>query len=260
MDKHIDLKGVRLHYTDTGKPDGNPVILMHGWGCSVKTVASIAGALEDGRRIISVDLPGHGESSEPPLLPDGSPWGVYEYSELIEELAKALNLHNPSLIGHSYGGRVAIVFASRNDVEKVVLVDAAGIKPKRPLKYYLKVYSFKLMKKLAPIIYGKKKAAEKIEKRRGKAGSADYRNSSPVMRMVMSKSVNQDLRHHLPDIKAPALLIWGENDTATPLSDAKLMESLIPDAGLACFKGAGHYSFLDNPGQFRAVIRSFFSL
>lgn len=260
MDKFIDINGVKLHYTDSGDPHGAPVILMHGWGCTVSTVASIADALESGRRVINVELPGHGESSEPPMLPDGKPWGVYEYTEAIEELARRLGLERPALIGHSYGGRIAIVYASRNDVEKVVLVDAAGIKPKRPLKYYFKVYSFKLMKKVAPVIFGKKKAAEMIERKRAKSGSADYRNSSPTMRMVMSKSVNQDLRHHLPDIKAPTLLIWGEADTATPLSDAKLMERLIPDAGLVSFKGVGHYSFLDNPGQFRAVLRSFFKL
>ena len=78
-----------------------------------------------------------------------------------------------------------------------------------------------------------------------------------MMRMVMSRSVNQDLKHLMPKIKAPTLLIWGENDTATPLRDAKTMEKLIPDAGLVSFKGAGHYSFLDNPVQFRAVIQSF---
>ena len=77
------------------------------------------------------------------------------------------------------------------------------------------------------------------------------------MRAVMSKSVNQDLKYAMPAIKAPTLLIWGENDTATPLADAKIMESLIPDAGLVSFPGCGHYSFLDNPYQFAAVLRSF---
>lgn len=260
MERYLDIKGVRIHFTDTGNPSGSPVILMHGWGCDTSTVASIAAALEPGMRVINVDLPGHGKSGEPPLLPDGRPWGVYEYTEVVEELARQLGLERPSLIGHSYGGRIAIIYSSRNDVDKVVLVDAAGIKPKRPLKYYIKIYSFKFYKRIAPLIYGKKKAARKIEKKRNKAGSADYRNASPMMKMVMSRSVNQDLRHHLPSIKSPTLLIWGENDTATPLSDAKLMDRLIPDSGLVSFKGCGHYSFLDNPAQFRSVIQSFFNL
>lgn len=257
MDKYADINGVHLHYTDTGNPDGAPVVLMHGWGCEVATVASISKALEDKRRVISIDLPGHGKSGEPPLLPDGSPWGVYEYADCVESLINVLNLRRPDLIGHSYGGRLAIILGSKLPVEKIVLVDSAGIKPRRKPGYYLKIYTFKLQKKLLPLIFGKKKGASMIEKMRARRGSADYRNASPIMRMVMSKSVNQDLRHHLPQIKAPTLLVWGENDTATPITDAKLMEKLIPDAGLVSFKNAGHYSFLDNQGQFKAVVRSF---
>lgn len=257
MEHFADINGVHLHFTDTGKPDGQPVVLMHGWGCNVATVASIAAALEPTHRVINVDLPGHGSSSEPPLLPDGRPWGVFEYADCIGRLIALLGLQAPSLIGHSYGGRIAIILGSRLQLDKIVLVDSAGIKPRRKPVYYLKVYGFKTLKHLAPLFLGKKKGQAFIDRRRAKAGSADYRQSSPMMRMVMSRSVNQDLRHLLPSIKVPTLLVWGENDTATPLSDAKLMERLIPDAGLVVFKGAGHYSFLDNPGQFRAVIYAF---
>ena len=73
----------------------------------------------------------------------------------------------------------------------------------------------------------------------------------------MSRVVNEDLCHLMPEIKAPTLLIWGTNDTATPLADAKKMEKLIPGASLVAFEGAGHYSFLDRPAQFAAVLRSF---
>lgn len=256
-DCHVEIEGLRIHFTDSGPRSAPPVVLMHGWGCKASTVASIAGAISDCRRVISIDLPGHGESQEPPLLPDGKPWGVYEYARLIKNLIERLELERPALIGHSYGGRVAILLGAEMDIEKIVLVDSAGIKPRRNPKYYFKVYGFKLMKRLLPFVVGKKKGREVIERIRGKAGSADYRNSSPVMRMVMSRSVNQDLKKHLSEIKAPTLLIWGENDDATPLSDAKVMEAKIPDAGLVVFPGAGHYSFLDNPVRFRAVIRSF---
>lgn len=257
MEGFADINGVKLHYTDSENRDARPVIIMHGWGCETATVRSISAALEDKRRVISVDLPGHGKSSEPPLLPDGKPWGVYEYADTIEALADYLGLTAPALIGHSYGGRLAIIIGSRRETEKIVLVDAAGIKPKRKLKWYWKVYSFKFLKKIAPLLLGKRKAEKLIERRRNKSGSADYRNASPMMRMVMSKSVNQDLRKHLPSIKAPTLLIWGEKDNATPLRDAKIMEKEIPDAGLVSFKNAGHYSFLDEPARFKAIIRTF---
>ena len=80
------------------------------------------------------------------------------------------------------------------------------------------------------------------------------------MRAVLSKVVNEDLRGVMPRIGAPALLFWGENDTATPLRDARIMEKLIPDAGLVAVPGAGHFSFLERPALFAAVVRSFFNL
>jgi pimeloyl-ACP methyl ester carboxylesterase len=104
---------------------------------------------------------------------------------------------------------------------------------------------------------GKKRAAALIEKRRAKAGSSDYNNASPKMRAILSKCVNEDLCHLMPLIKAPTLLFWGENDTATPLTDAKRMEKLIPDAGLVTVAGAGHFSFLENPQLFERVLKSF---
>lgn len=253
MEKEIEIDGLKLHYEVTGPEDGTSVLLMHGWGCDHTTVRSIASALESGMQVINVDLPGHGLSSEPPEV-----WGVEEFTAFMEKFVSKLNLNNPVLIGHSFGGRIALLMASRRDVSKMVLVDAAGIKPKRNLKYYWKVYTFKLIKNIILLLYGKKRGSEKIEELRSRKGSADYKNSTPIMRAVMSKCVNQDLKHIMPDIKASSLLIWGENDTATPLSDAKIMERLIPDAGLVSFPGCGHYSFLDNPIGFRAVIREFF--
>lgn len=252
MEKDITVKDINLHYDVTGPEEGAPVILMHGWGCNSSTVQSIANALNSQLRVYNIDLPGHGKSQEPP-----TPWGVDDFTAQIEEFANALNIKNPTLIGHSFGGRISILMASRTPVARVVLVDAAGIKPKRPLKYYLKVYSFKTAKKVLPVILGQKRGAEIIDAWRGKGGSADYRNSSPMMRAVMSRCVNEDLKHVMPAIKAPTLLLWGEEDTATPLSDAKTMEKLIPDAGLVSWAGCGHYSFLDNPSGFRAVIQSF---
>lgn len=253
MEKDIDIDGVRVHYDECGVPDGDPVLIMHGWGCNYTTVASIANVLKDGMRVVNVDLPGHGKSQEPPEV-----WGVEDFTRLIEKFIYKLNLGSPALIGHSFGGRIALLLSSRNPIREVVLVDAAGIKPHRKLKYYIKVYSFKTAKKILPLFLGKERGQKVIDAWRGKAGSADYRNSSPMMRAVMSKCVNEDLKHVMPNIKASTLLIWGEEDTATPLSDAKTMEKLIPDAGLVSFPGCGHYSFLDNPGGFRAVLRKFF--
>lgn len=250
MEKTIQLSGLNFHYTVQG--EGAPIILMHGWGCNLTTLQSVEKVALENHKVYNVDFPGFGESQEPSEV-----WGVDEYTRLIEQLVMTENIENPILLGHSFGGRVGILYSSRNKVNKLILVDAAGVKPRHSLKYYFKVYTYKLGKKLMPLIYGKARAQQRIDAMRAKRGSSDYNNASPMMRAILSKVVNEDLKDKMPLIKAPTLLIWGENDTATPLRDAKIMERLIPNAGLVSFPGCGHYSFLDNPFQFAAVLRSF---
>ena len=250
MDKFFTYDGTRLHYTDCG--EGQTVLLLHGWGCNTETFKVIRPFLEAHFRVLTVDFAGFGQSDEPKDV-----WGVDEYTRSIEALAKSEGVEEPILIGHSFGGRVSIVYASRNRVRKVILVDAAGVKPKRSLNYYRKVYTFKLLKQLLPLLVGKTRATEIIERRRAKAGSSDYSQASPMMRAILSKVVNEDLCHLMPAIKAPTLLFWGERDTATPLADAKRMEALIPDAGLVTVAGAGHFSFLENTPLFLRVVESF---
>lgn len=250
MDKYIEIKGTKVHYTEQG--EGKPIILMHGWGCDTTTLASVERVAVATNKVYNIDFPGFGKSEEPSEV-----WDVYDYADMLAEFVEKLGIERPSLLGHSFGGRVSIIHASRHEVDKLILVDAAGVKPHRSLAYYFKVYRFKAMKRLALLALGKKKGAEFIERQRAKRGSADYRSASPKMRAIMSKVVNEDLCHLMPSIKAPTLLIWGENDTATPISDARKMEKLIPGAGLVSFPACGHYSFLDNPVQFAAVLRSF---
>ena len=250
MEKNIKINGLDFHYTVQGS--GSPIVLMHGWGCNLTTLASIEKVAAENHTVYNVDFPGFGKSEEPSEV-----WGVEKYTQLIEAFIKLENIENPILLGHSFGGRVGILYSSRNKVKKLILVDAAGVKPRRSLKYYFKVYTYKIGKRLMPLIYGKKGAQKRIEDMRAKRGSSDYNNASPMMRAILSKVVNEDLKYCMPKITAPTLLIWGENDTATPLRDAQIMEKLIPDAGLVSFPGCGHYSFLDNPFQFAAVLRSF---
>lgn len=197
------LCGVTLQYNIEG--DGYPVILMHGWGCNHTTVQSIERLLSPHFKVYNLDFPGFGGSSTPPSI-----WGVEEYTQMLEAFIKDENIEAPILIGHSFGGRVSILYASRNKTHKVILVDAAGIKPKRPLKYYLKVYSFKLWKKVLPLVIGKKQAEKTIENYRRKSGSADYNALTGIMRNIIVKVVNEDLKAVLPKIQCPVLLLWGK--------------------------------------------------
>lgn len=252
MDKSINIGSTRLFFTVEG--EGLPVILMHGWGCNHSTLTSIEQQLSRGFKVYNVDFPGFGSSDEPTSV-----WGVEEYTSLIEEFARQEHIENPILLGHSFGGRVGILFASRNKVHKLILVDAAGVKPRRSIRYYYKVYSYKAIKHALLFFLGKKRGETALNSYRAKVGSSDYSNASPMMRAILSKVVNEDLKSVMPKIACPTLLIWGANDTATPLADAKIMEKLIPDAGLVSFDGVGHYSFLENPYQFAAVLKSFLS-
>lgn len=252
-DIYIDVCDIHTHVHIAGNEGGMPLILMHGWGCNVSTVASIESVCAaNGCRVYNIDLPGFGQSSEPPTI-----WGIEEYTHHIEALTKELGIIRPILLGHSFGGRISILMSSRNDVRAVILVDAAGIRPRHSLKYYLKVYSYKFGQRMAYALLPHTKAEAVVERMRRSRGSSDYANSTPMMRSILSRCVGEDLRHVMPSIKAPTLLIWGENDTATPIRDAHIMEKSIADAGLVSFAGCGHYSFLDNPIGFRAVVASF---
>lgn len=235
--------------------EGEPILLLHGWGCSHEIFKHIQSVLATKYKVFNFDFPGFGASQEPAEV-----WGTEEYTRMVEQFVKENNLQAPALVGHSFGGRISIIYASRNKTSRVVLVDAAGIKPKRPLKYYYKVYTFKAIKWLCYTFLPKSKADAIIEKRRKGAGSADYNNASPMMRAILSKVVNEDLTPLLAKIESPTLLFWGNMDTATPLADAKKMEQLIPDAGLVIAHGTGHFSFIENSGLFTQVMKSFFKI
>jgi pimeloyl-ACP methyl ester carboxylesterase len=170
--------GIEINITKQGK--GEPVFLLHGWGCTGEIFKNINEVLSPAYTTYSFDFPGFGASEEPTTV-----WGVEEYTRMVEQFAKENKIECPALIGHSFGGRVSIVYASRNEVSRVVLVDAAGVKPKRPLKYYWKVYTFKTMKWLCNTFLPKAKAQAIIERRRKGAGSSDYNNASPMMRAIL---------------------------------------------------------------------------
>ena len=253
MEARYTYDNIELAYSIEG--EGDTIILLHGWGCDRNIWKATTEMLRNSFRVVAVDFAGFGLSAEPREV-----WGVEQYTRSIEALVKHLGVESPTLIGHSFGGRVSILYASRNKVERIVLTDAAGVKPRRTLTYYRKVYSFKLMKKVLPLLIGKQKAQMLIEQRRAKAGSADYNRATPMMRAILSKCVNEDLTKHMPKVAAPVLLFWGDKDTATPLADAYTMERLMPNAGLVIAYGAGHFAMLEQPALWMASLKSFLNI
>lgn len=248
------LDGRRVSYIDRG--EGPVVLFFHGWGAPVATYKLLTDHLSTYCRVIAPDLPGFGGSEEPP-----APWTVDDFVDFAIAFAKSLELTDVTLMGHSFGGRMIIKLFSRPDnpltVKKTVLLDAAGIRPKRTAAYYAKVWSYKLAKWFFSLPLVRSAFPDAIENARKKRGSSDFQNASPVMRRTMTLCINEDLTELLPQITASTLLIWGENDTATPLSDAKLMEKRIPDAGLVTLAGCGHFAFAERWEQCRRVLDVF---
>lgn len=163
------------------------------------------------------------------------------------------------MIGHSHGGRVILKMAAEHLVNppKIVLLDSAGLIPKKSFKQKCRAKSFKIIKRLLTLPFIKAHSAPLLEKARRHYGSADYNAAPEVLRKTMVSLVNTDLRDIIGNISCPTLLIWGEKDTATPLSDAEIIKGLIPDSGLCVIKGAGHYSFCEQPYQAAAILNSF---
>lgn len=250
----IKVSGITVNYIDEGT--GTPILFLQGWGTNIELYKKLTDKVATLGRIIALDLPGFGKTQEPPFA-----WNVSEYAEFVKLFVKELNLKNVILMGHSFGGRIIIKLMSelRDEfsVEKIVLLDSAGIKAKKTFKQRVKQKWFKLCKKVANSKIVSKVKPGLVEKLQSKHGSADYRNASPLMRQVMVKAINEDLTELLPNINVPTLLVWGDMDTATPLNDAKIMEERIPDAGLVVLKNTGHYSFLEDFYTFSRVIESF---
>lgn len=251
----LTVNGLKVEYLDSGS-DKPVVLFLHGWGAPVSSYTVLTDHLSQHFRVIAPNLPGFGGSDEPPTA-----WCVDDYADFVLSFAAALGITQVILMCHSFGGRISIKLLARENlpltVKKAVFIDAAGIRPKRGLKYYCKVYSYKLMKKLAGITCVAKACPSLVERVKKRSGSADYRNASERMRAVMVRCIAEDLTAFLPHIRVSTLLIWGELDTATPLSDGVKMEKSIPDAGLVTLKGAGHFSFAERWGQCSRVLDSF---
>ncbi|MCL1816904.1 MAG: alpha/beta hydrolase [Clostridiales bacterium] len=249
----VFVQGLKTVYDVVG--EGAPLVLLHGWGVERSVFSHLQEHFSCHMQVWSLDFPGFGESNDPPKA-----WGVNDYADFTKDFCRIMRLDNPSILGHSFGGRVAIVLAAQGFGVKLVLTDAAGLKPKRNAVYYIRVYSYKAAKKVMSLPGLKRwyEAVLNLWLRRNPSG--DYVKALGIMRSVFVKVVNEDLGPLLPRINIPTLLMWGENDNDTPLTDGKKMEKLIPDSGLVVFKGAGHYPFLEQPEYFYRVLKSFFGI
>ena len=235
------IKNIDVNYIQYGNPKGKDIILLHGWGQNIEMMKPLGDNLED-YHITILDFPGFGESDEPKTA-----LTIYDYEEILEELLSDLKIRNPIVMGHSFGGRVAIVYASRNKVEKLVLFGAPCVRHERKSA---KEKMLKSLKKL-PGMNGIGEYMKKF------IGSDDYRNASPVMRETLLNTVNEDLTECAKRIEAPTLLIWGTLDTAAPIEDAKRLEGLLIDGALIELPGCTHYAYLEALPQVINILNNF---
>jgi pimeloyl-ACP methyl ester carboxylesterase len=232
---------------------GPALLLLHGWGASKELMTPVSERLH-GYRIVAPDLPGFGATPPPPQA-----WGVDEYAEWVIALLDRLGIERTHIVAHSNGGRVAIALAVAHPgrVGRLVLSDSAGIRPRHGLGYRWRVGTFKLLRAASEWMWLPRGVRDLARRRAALRGSVDYRAASGTLRASMVRLVNADLRPQLARLPASTLLIWGERDLDTPLSDARLMERLIPDAGLVVFDGCGHFAYAEEPDRFCRIVDVF---
>lgn len=244
--------------------DSPLIVLLHGWGAPLSLYEGVLNHLSAGFHVLAPVLPGFEGSDEP-----SAPMNVDDYVSFVIHFLTELAPDSKEviLIGHSMGGRIIIKLCAGLDpdstqavhfhIPKIILTDSAGVRPIQSASVSGRAARYKRMKNILTFTGLGKLFPGLMEALRMRYGSADYRAASPLMRETLVKVINEDLTPLFPSIRMPALLIWGDQDTATPLSDGQLMEKMMPEAGLAVMKGCSHYPFLDAPDWYLRIIDSF---
>lgn len=233
----FSFEGVSVFYKRHMGP-GDPIVLMHGWGGSN---VSFSGVFEYlcglNRDVIALDFPGFGGSD----LPLES-WGIYDYARCVDALIKALKIRKAVLVGHSFGGRVALCLSDLDWVQSIVLIDSAGLKPRFSLKKAIRVRKFKRAQAAGKDVSG--------------FGSPDYLALTPPMKHVFVRVVNTHLDEKLSSITCPVLIVWGKKDKETPPYMARRLKRKIKGSVLIYLEG-GHFAYVENQLKFNLILAEF---
>ncbi len=220
----------------------NLIVFLHGWGTKIQLMKPLGNFFLEQSKLY-IDFPPFGESSSP-----NEPFVLDDYARMTEEIIKKVaGNKNIILVGHSFGGRVAIKIASTNfPVSKIVLLSSAGLKM-TTLKTKINVVKYKILKKLNP------QKAEKM-------GSSDYVSLSPIMKKTFVNIVNEDLSKNCKNISVPTILIYGSSDTETPPRMAKKINKLIQKSKLFMIKGGDHFCYLNRIYEVVAIMKTFVAI
>ena len=210
------------------------VYILHGWTLgndSREKWSPFISELETrGLEPLFLSLPGFGENEL------DSPWSIDDYvSWLLSLLPKDEKI---VLVGHSFGGHIAVTFAAvyPKKVDKLILISSSGLR-EHALKSRLKRKVFSLPAKLGKRLTSSEKLRGVLYKL---ARERDYLSASPVMRETMKLAISHDVALLLKNVEAKTCLIWGENDVVTPLSLGKVFENQIKNSVLHVLPGERH--------------------
>lgn len=209
------------------------VLFLHGWGGDLN---SFAGAYKSatawGVSCVNFAFPNKVPSN----------WGVYEYAACVRDFMLEQGIDKPIIVGHSFGGRVAIILAAQGLAKSLVLVDSAGLKPKFSLKRKIRIARYHHRVKCGKSLDG--------------FGSTDYNNVDADMRGVFVRIVNTHLDRLLPYVKCNTLIFWGKHDKDTPPYMARRLKRGIKSSTLITVDG-GHYSYIDYQYRFLQELKNF---
>jgi len=228
----IIIENMVTNYEDQG--NGKTLLLLHGWGDNLNTFDSLIPFLS-GFRVIRLDLPGFGKTDNPP-----KPWFVNDYVSFVNSFVSKLNIEVDCLLGHSFGGRIAIkgVALKKLNCNKLVLINSAGIAKGSGL-----IGGLSKMFRWLP---------QGFKKKFYRAIKSDYADREEL-KGTFSNIISEDLKDYAKMIDVPTLIIWGKDDTQTPLADGKTFNNLIPNSQLQIIDG-GHFIHQEKPNEVASLI------
>ncbi len=238
----INIDSLASSTVRENKSNKPPLLFLHGYLSSKESFAYQYGFFNKFFDVYAFDLKGFGENKNMPY-----PYSLDDYVAEVKEFIKKNNLIRPSVIAHSFGGRIAIKLAGNEPTffDKIVLTGSAGIKPKPSVKRVIKKWLFFICK---PFLHGKKPKF---------FYSKDYLSVSGVMRKSFSLIVGEHLNSCAKKITNETLVVVGEKDKETPPYMAKKLHKFIKNSKLLTIKNAGHFAFIDSPLKFNWEVKKF---
>lgn len=237
---YFPYKGIDLYYEKYGNGDETLVILP-GWGDTRDSFTKLILTLQDYYTIYIVDYPGFSNTKFPPY-----DLTIYDYADMIHEWLESLELENPVLLGHSFGGRILITLTGyyQYSYEKIILMSSAGIRPKKTIRSRIRSKCYQFLKKIAKIL-PKKWRSSFSKKIFNYFSSLDYRVLPDKMKKTFQNVVSEDLKEYIEHIHSDTLIVWGEDDPSTPIQDAYYMNKMIQNSKLYILPNAGHFVYLE---------------